>query len=453
MPGMKKAHFIAIGGSAMHNLALALGQEGYTVTGSDDEIAEPSRSRLARAGMLPDEIGWFPEKISTDIDEVIVGMHARSDNPELRKAIELGLKVYSYPAYLYARAKNKKRVVIGGSHGKTTITSMVLHVLQHAGIDADYMVGAQLEGFDIMVRLTEKAKWMVMEGDEYLTSPLDPQPKFLHYHPHIAVISGIGWDHMNVFPTFGNYLHQFRLFIQSIEQGGVLIYCSDDAQLCALAEEAACLKTAYGTHNHRVIDEKTLLIDQKGNTIPMQIFGAHNMANVSAAKEVCLTMGVEERVFYQAISSFKGASRRLELLWEKGNTAVFRDFAHAPSKVKASVRALREQFPTRKLLSCLELHTFSSLNDQFLPQYKDSLSLSDEAVVFYDPHAVALKRLPAISAESIRQAFNHPSLRVITNPEELAVFLNAVDIKNTVAVFMSSGNFGGYDFNQLKSCL
>ena len=435
----------------MHNLALALSREGYVVSGSDDEIAEPSRSRLLREGILPEQEGWFPDKIQQNLDLVILGMHARSNNPELIRAIELAIPVFSYPEYLYERSKNKTRVVIGGSHGKTTITSMILHVLNYCKIETDYMVGAQLEGFDIMVRLSETAKWMVFEGDEYLTSPLDPKPKFLHYHPDIALISGIGWDHMNVFPTFDSYLQQFRLFVDSISPGGQLIWFGEDQFLKDIAKSAHCKSTSYFVHPHETSDEKTFLLRPDKEPVMMQVFGSHNMANLSAALQVCLSMGVDEDAFYEAISSFKGASRRLEMVWKHNGSSAYRDFAHAPSKVKASVKALHEQFPDKNLIACLELHTYSSLSKSFLNQYEETLSDANAAIVFYDPHAVELKKLPPLDFDFIRLSFNHSNLKVFSDIFQLDQYLKSIFVSNSIVVFMSSGNFAGYDFSNLKS--
>lgn len=447
---MKRIHFIAIGGSAMHNLAIALHRKGELVGGSDDEIFEPSRDRLLKEGLLPAEMGWFSEKISADLDAVILGMHAKADNPELLEAQKLSVPIFSYPEYLYEQSKNKKRVVIGGSHGKTTITAMILHVLQIAGIDCDYMVGAQLEGFDVMVRITEKAPWMILEGDEYLTSPIDRVPKFLHYHPHIAVVSGIGWDHVNVFPTFEDYLKQFRLFIQSIEKEGILIYNQADAEVEKLANEAVVNKIGYQQHISRTKGGKTSLLASSGEKIPVEIFGAHNMLNLNAAKEVCLQMGVDVALFYQAISSFKGASRRLELLFENPKAIVYRDFAHAPSKVKATSIALHDQYPDHLLLLCFELHTFSSLSEDFIDHYKNSLDEADEAIVFYDPHAVALKRLPEMTDERIKAAFGKYNLHVAHNKHELIDVLKQFKKRPIAAAFMSSGSFNGLTKEELE---
>src|SRR5574344_892067 len=396
---MRKVHFIAIGGSAMHNLAIALHRKGYDVTGSDDEIFEPSRTRLEREGILPEELGWHPEKLNDSYDAGILGMHARIDNPELIRAQEIGLKNYSYPEYLYEQSKDKIRIVIGGSHGKTTITSIVLHVMKDAGIDTDFMVGAQLEGFDVMVRLSDTAKYMVIEGDEYLTSPIDRIPKFHKYHPHIAVISGIGWDLVNVFPTFDSYLEQFRIFINTIENNGCLIFDNTDAEARRLAASSKLTHLGYGIHPYHSNDGKTFLSLDNGDEVEVRIFGEHNMKNINAARLVLNRIGVTDEQFYNSIKSFKGAARRLENLIdnkEKGNV-VFRDFAHAPSKVLATVNAIREKYSEKYFLAVFELHTYSSLSEVFIDHYANCLDKCDKAVVFYDPHAVAVKKLDMMS--------------------------------------------------------
>ena len=448
---MKKVHFIAIGGSAMHNLAIALHRKGYEVTGSDDEIFEPSKSRLAKEGILPEQWGWFPEKLDTSYDAVILGMHARIDNPELVRAQELGLKVYSYPEYLYEQSKDKTRIVVGGSHGKTTITSMILHVLKQVGIETDFMVGAQLEGFDVMVRLSETAKYMVMEGDEYLTSPIDRVPKFHHYHPHIAVISGIGWDHVNVFPTFDNYLEQFRVFVRTIEKGGSLIYDQTDPEAEKIAQGASCQTFGYGVHPFESEGLKTVLLLPDGQKKEVGVFGSHNMKNINAARLVCRQLGVTDAQFYEAIATFKGAARRLELLFESEDNLVFRDFAHAPSKVMASVKALREQFPEKQLIAVFELHTYSSLSEVFIDHYAHCLDNCDKAVVFYDPHAVAIKKLEMMTDERIIKGFQRPDLKVVHSKDELVNLLNGLKRENMVGGFMSSGDFNGLTTDDLKT--
>lgn len=448
---MNRVHFIAVGGSAMHNLAIALHRKGYEVSGSDDEIFEPSRTRLENEGILPQKTGWFPEKIDKNLDAVILGMHARIDNPELVRAQELGIKVYSYPEYLYQQSKDKKRIVIGGSHGKTTITSMILHVLNRVGIETDFMVGAQLEGFDCMVRLSETSKLMVMEGDEYLTSPIDRVPKFHHYHPHIAVISGIGWDHINVFPTFDNYLEQFRIFVKTIEKGGCLIYDKTDEEAEKIAKTATVKTIGYEPHPFEIDDVSTNLLFNDGSKLPMQIFGKHNMLNINAARYVCRELGVSDKDFYDAISSFKGAARRLELLFDNNNNFVFRDFAHAPSKVKASVNALREQFPKHKLIAFFELHTYSSLSEQFISHYENCLDNCDKAFVFYDPHAVELKKLPLMTSEKIVNGFKRADIQVIHSKDELLNELNKLSKESLVLAFMSSGSFNGLTTDDLKA--
>lgn len=448
---MRKVHFIAIGGSAMHNLAIALHRKGYDVTGSDDEIFEPSRTRLEREGILPEELGWHPEKLNDSYDAVILGMHARIDNPELIRAQEIGLKIYSYPEYLYEQSKDKIRIVIGGSHGKTTITSMVLHVMKDAGIDTDFMVGAQLEGFDVMVRLSDTAKYMVIEGDEYLTSPIDRIPKFHKYHPHIAVISGIGWDHVNVFPTFDSYLEQFRIFINTIENDGCLIFDNTDVEARRLAESSKVTHLGYGIHPYHSNDGKTFLSLDNGDEVEVRIFGEHNMKNINAARLVLNRIGVTDEQFYNSIKSFKGAARRLENLIdnkEKGNV-VFRDFAHAPSKVLATVNAIREKYPEKYFLAVFELHTYSSLSEVFIDHYANCLDKCDKAVVFYDPHAVAVKKLDMMSDERIIKGFNRDDISVVHSKKELLDLIKTLNINNVVAGFMSSGDFNGLSTSDL----
>lgn len=448
---MKKVHFIAIGGSAMHNLAIALHRKGYEVTGSDDEIFEPSRTRLQNEGILPDELGWHPEKLDDTYESVILGMHARIDNPELIKAQELGLKVYSYPEYLYEQSKDKIRIVIGGSHGKTTITSMILHVMKQAGIETDFMVGAQLEGFDVMVRLTESAKYMVIEGDEYLTSPIDRVPKFHKYHPHIAVISGIGWDHVNVFPTFENYLEQFRIFVDTIENGGCLIYDKNDIEAVKIANGSKVNAIAYDVHDYQTDNNDTYLVLGE-KKLKVKIFGEHNMKNINAAYNVCKQLNISDDVFYDAISTFKGASKRLELLFENSekNNLIYRDFAHAPSKILATVKAMREQYKNKFLLIVFELHTYSSLSEVFIDHYSGCLDSCDKAVVFYDPHAVALKKLDMMTDDRIVEGFSRPDIEVVHSKEELMTLLKDCQREDMVGGFMSSGNFNGLTTEDLK---
>jgi UDP-N-acetylmuramate: L-alanyl-gamma-D-glutamyl-meso-diaminopimelate ligase len=445
-----KIHFIAIGGSAMHNLALAMYQKGYQVTGSDDAIFEPSRTRLEKKGLLPEELGWFPEKITSDIDAIILGMHAKEDNPELLKAKELGLTIYSYPEFLYEQSKNKTRVVIGGSHGKTTITSMILHVMKYHNIEVDYMVGAQLEGFDTMVHLTQENDFIVLEGDEYLSSPLDRRPKFHLYKPNIALLSGIAWDHINVFPTYENYLEQFEIFINQITNGGILVYNQEDSDLKALAEKTTnpIRKIPYGTPEYTVENGITYLATPEGD-MPIEVFGKHNLNNLMGAKWICQNMGVDEADFYEAIASFKGASKRLEKISENANRVIFKDFAHSPSKVKATTEAVKEQYPDRKLVACLELHTYSSLNAEFLKEYQSALDSADVAVVFYSPEAVKIKRLDEVTEEQIAQAFNRNDLIIYTNPKAFEDYLYQLNLKNSVLLLMSSGNYGGLDLNVL----
>ena len=450
----KKVHFIAIGGSAMHNLAIALHKKGFEVSGSDDAIFEPSKSRLSKHGLLPQEMGWFPEKISPDLSEIILGMHARADNPELLMAQELGIKIYSYPEYLYEQSKNKTRVVIGGSHGKTTITSMILHVMHYHNIEVDYMVGAQLEGFETMVHLTDSNDFIVLEGDEYLSSPIDRRPKFHLYQPNIALISGIAWDHINVFPTYENYFEQFDIFLKKITNGGILIYNQDDSEVGRLVENdsSPVRKLPYSTPNYTIQNGITLLETPEGN-MPIEVFGAHNLNNLAGAKWVCQNMGVDENAFYEAIASFGGASKRLEKIAESKTKVAFKDFAHSPSKVIATTKAVREQYADRKLVACLELHTYSSLNINFLNEYQDSLNDADVAVVFYSPDALKIKQMKSISGAEIAKAFNRKDLIIYTNPEDFKAFLFSVDLNNSALLLMSSGNYGGLNFDEVKAII
>jgi len=441
-----KTHFIAIGGSAMHNLAIALKDKGYQVTGSDDAIFEPSKSRLERKGILPTELGWFPEKLTSDIDAVILGMHAHADNPELAKAKELGLKIYSYPEFLYEQSKEKTRVVIGGSHGKTTITSMILHVLNFHQKDIDYMVGAQLEGFDCMVKITNDNDFMILEGDEYLSSPIDLRSKFLLYQPNIALISGIAWDHINVFKTFDDYVEQFRKFVASITPGGVLVYNEEDAEVVKVVESAENYfrKIPYKTPDYEIVNGIVNLKTDMGD-VPLSVFGKHNLLNMEGARFICSQLGIMEEEFYEAIMSFKGASKRLEKVERKDGGLLYKDFAHAPSKVKATVSAFAEQFSKTETFGFLELHTYSSLNPIFLEQYDHAMDGLDNAVVFYSEDALKIKRMEPISPELIKEKFKNQNLKVFTNAEDLHKYWESLDKTKGAFVMMSSGNFGGLD--------
>jgi len=445
-------HFIAIGGAAMHNLALALHNKGLHVTGSDDTIFEPSKSRLNAAGLLPTQFGWYPEKITSNLDAVVLGMHAKQDNPELLKAQELGLKIYSYPEFLYEQSKHKTRVVIGGSHGKTTITAMILHVLNYHDIDVDYMVGAQLEGFDVMVKLTDDADFIVLEGDEYLSSPIDRRPKFHLYQPNIALLSGIAWDHINVFPTFENYIEQFKIFVDSITVGGSISYNTEDVNVKAIVEQSEnqIRKFPYQTPDHTIEAGLTYLDTEEG-PLPLEVFGAHNLNNLAGSKWICQQMGVDQDDFYEAISSFSGASKRLEKVVENTNCVVYKDFAHSPSKVKATTQAVKSQYPKRELVACLELHTYSSLNAEFLEHYKNTLDAADTAVVFYSPDAIEIKQLEAVSKTQIATAFEREDLIIFTDPTLFEAYLMALKYDHKTVLLMSSGSYGGLDFEVLKN--
>ena len=442
-------HFIAIGGSAMHNLAIALSRKGANVTGSDDEIFEPSRTRLQKQGILPDTLGWNAGKITTELDAIILGMHAREDNPELLKAKELRLPVYSYPEYLYEQSKTKHRIVIGGSHGKTTITSMLLHVVNALNIEADYMVGAQLEGYDCMVKLTDEAPFMILEGDEYLSSPIDRRPKFHLYKPDTAIISGIAWDHINVFPTWENYVLQFEHFCEVIEPGGKLIYNSEDETVNWLGQQFADKLEVqpYETPDYRVVEGGTVL-SFEGNEYHLQIFGGHNLQNLMGAMYLGEAMGISHYNFLTAIQSFTGAGKRLQKVIDTGSFTMFKDFAHSPSKLKATTKAVKEQFADRKVVACMELHTFSSLQKEFLPHYKDAMQSADKAIVYFSPEVVAHKKLDPVTKEQVLEAFGG-NVIVVSETEEVLQLIRSEDWNNAVLLMMSSGNFDGIDYEKL----
>lgn len=437
-------HLIAIGGSVMHNIALALKKKGYNISGSDDDIFEPSKSRLKKIGVLPKKMGWFPEKITTNLDAVILGMHARIDNPELKEAKRLNIPIYSFPEYIYNESKDKKRVVIGGSHGKTSITAMILHVLNALKRDVDYMIGAQIEGFETMVKITKEAPIIILEGDEYLSSAIDRRPKFHLYQPHIAVLSGISWDHINVFPTFKNYVDQFRIFKNKVQD--TLIYYSEDKNIREiLKEETKCKLIPYKAPEYRITDGKTIIQNTE-----LQIFGNHNLENLNAARIVCKELGVNEKDFYRSIESFKGASKRLELIKKTKYSSIYKDFAHSPSKLRATINAMKSQFPSRKLVACMELHTFSSLNSAFLKEYEGCMINADIPIIYYNPKSILRKKLQGITENEIGDAFSQENLLIFKNSEKLEAFLKSLEWKNKNLLMMSSGDFNGIDLEILK---
>jgi UDP-N-acetylmuramate: L-alanyl-gamma-D-glutamyl-meso-diaminopimelate ligase len=449
-----RIHFIAIGGAAMHSLAIAMQQNGNQVTGSDDEVFDPAKTQLASAGLLPPEYGWFPDRIRPDLDAVILGMHAHSDNPELEKALELGIRVYSYPEFLYHETLHKTRVVIAGSHGKTTITSMVMHVLRHNGFHFDYMVGSRLEGFDNMVSLSPDTNMAIFEGDEYLSSCLDQRPKFHLYQPQIALISGIAWDHINVFPTWEGYVDQFRIFIENMPSDGFLVYCAEDPELKTLAESVnvQIRKEPYQTPDYRIEKDASCIV-REGTSYPLRVFGRHNMQNIEGARLICRQLGISDSRFFDAIVHFGGAGKRLQLLGQDDKISVFLDFAHSPSKVEATVKAVREQFKRRRLVACLELHTYSSLNRNFLDHYRGTMDEADNAVVFFNPETILHKRLEMITKEEVSKAFDKKDLKVFTERSELESYLYSAVAENSVLLLMSSGTFSGINFKELSETI
>lgn len=445
-----KVHFIAIGGSAMHNLAISLKIKGYEVSGSDDEIFDPAASRLKKYGIYPDHQGWDAHCITPELDAVILGMHAKEDNPELQEAQRLGLKIYSYPEFIYEQSKNKTRIVVGGSHGKTTITSMILHVMNRCGRNCDYMIGAQLQGFEVMTRLSDNASCIVIEGDEYLTSALDRRPKFHVYRPDIGIISGIAWDHVNVFPTFEIYVEQFRIFASMIPENGKLIYCGEDENCCKVAASINNVRQKIGyTLPDYTVKNGRYEIHHHGKTFPLLVFGHHNLLNICAAYHACSAVGISDDDFFTAIQSFPGASNRLECLYEDGNRALYRDFAHSPSKLKATIAALKEKDAVRHLVACMELHTFSSLTESFLQQYAHSMDVADEAIVYFNPHAIALKKLPPITEKMIFDAFKRDDLKVFSDSNALFSLLKSMDWNRKDLLMMSSGNYDGMDVKKI----
>ncbi len=446
-------HFIAIGGSAMHNLAIALSRKGYVVSGSDDEIFEPSKSRLEKEGILPQQMGWNPQNINASLDAVILGMHARIDNPELLRAKELNIPIFSYPEYLFEQSKNKTRVVIGGSHGKTTITSMILHACRELGKDVDYMVGAQLEGYDCMVKLSENAEVIILEGDEYLSSPIDRRPKFHLYKPNIALLSGIAWDHINVFPTFENYVSQFDVFCELIEPSGKLIYNENDPEIVTLAAKHKNHVEAisYATPIYEVTESGTCM-HMNSESYDLKLFGEHNLQNLMGAMRVCEAIGISNKDFLTSLSNFTGAGKRLQKVVESNDFIMFKDFAHSPSKLKATTKAVKEQFTSRKLVACMELHTFSSLKKEFLTHYQNCMAMADCALVYFSPSVVAHKKLEPISINQVFEGFGG-GITVATNTNEVVEFINQYVESNSALLMMSSGNFDGIDYDQLGKLL
>ncbi|MFN8293231.1 MAG: Mur ligase family protein [Chitinophagales bacterium] len=446
-----RIHLIAIGGAVMHNIAIVLSRQGNQVTGSDDAINDPAKTNLEKERLLPQRIGFYEDNISPDIEVVILGMHARANNPELLKAQQLGIKIVSFPEYVFEISKHKKRVVIAGSHGKTTVTSMIMHVLKFAGLEFDYMVGARVKGFDTSVKLSETAPITILEGDEYLASPLQPESKFMFYHPHIALITGIAWDHINVFPEYDGYVHQFLKFTNSIEPNGTLVWCEEDEELMRISTDfrSDLAQFPYRTPSHEIEQGTTQLITPQGE-VELLVFGKHNLMNLEGARLVCAALGVTSEVFYQAIKSFEGAANRLQLVSRNNHKTVYKDFAHSPSKVRATVAAVKEQFADSQLVAVLELHTFSSINETFLPQYKGALDAADTAIVFLDEHAFKLKNMTLLEGAKVKAGFQNSSIEILHTKEALLERLQAQQqSQHTCFLLMSSGTFGGMDLNRI----
>lgn len=446
---LKRVHIIAMGGSVMHALAIALKKQGVSVTGSDDDFLDPSKSRLEEHGLLPASEGWFPDNIDDSIDIILLGMHAHQDNSELARAQELNLTIMSFPEFIHSQSLHKQRIVVAGSHGKTTITSMIMHVLKFHKREFDYVVGAKVKGFDETVKLSD-APVIVIEGDEYLSSRIDPTPKFLLYHHHIGLISGIAWDHVNVFPTEDDYVHQFDLFADASQKAGSLVYNDEDAlaQVIGSKERTDVLRLPYTTHAHEIVDGVTYLINGE-ERVKLKIFGKHNLLNLSGTKEILKRLSITEDNFYDAIKSFELPSLRLNVVTTSNNHAIFRDYAHAPSKVEATAIAVKSQFPDRYLLGVFELHTYSSLNKDFFSHYANTLKYCNEAIIYYNPKVIAQKKLAAFEPQDVIDAFKHPNLRVINEVNELESALKDMDLTDKNILLMSSANFGGLNINKL----
>lgn len=449
-------HFIAIGGAIMHQLALALQKQGHKVTGSDDEINDPAKSNLKAVGLLPEQEGWHPERITSEVEAIVLGMHAKADNPELLRAQELNIPIYSFPQYVYEVSKDKTRIVIAGSHGKTTITSMIMHILHHYELDFDYLVGAKVEGFKQSVKLSD-APIIIIEGDEYPASIIEKRPKVFFYHPHITVLSGIAWDHVNVFPTYEIYLNQFEQYLQGIKANVPIFYNNEDDEVKKVVHHSAQHLKAipYDTPAYTV-EEGTTYIHSDEDDYQVSVFGRHNILNMQAAIAVCEELGISKDDCYEAIRTFKGAARRLEKIKENDDIVVFRDFAHAPSKLRATLAAARESYPEHTLIACFELHTYSSLSEQFLKEYKGTMNPADKAIVYFSHHAIELKGLPPITKEQVNTSFDNKELMAIDNKEELEQTVTELlkgSKKPICLLLMSSGTFDGIDWNTVSSQL
>ena len=451
---MKNIHFIAIGGAIMHQLAIALQKQGYTITGSDDEINNPAKTNLEAVGLLPAAEGWHPERITDKLDAIVLGMHAKLNNSELIAAQQQNIPIFSFPQYVYEVSKQKKRVVVAGSHGKTTITSMIMHVLREQGIDFDYLVGAKVAGFDQSVRLSD-APIIILEGDEYPASPVEPRPKIFFYHPHISVLSGIAWDHINVFPTYENYVSQFTTYLENMDKDALLLYNHEDGEVNRVIASSATHLDArpYGMPAFHY-EEGNAVLDTPNGAVALSVFGRHNLQNLEAARAVCNALGVSDTAFYESIASFTGAARRLEKLAEGKDMVAYRDFAHAPSKLKATLEAVREAYPTHNLIAAFELHTFSSLNEQFLKEYTGAMNAADQAIVFFSNHALQLKGLPALERTVVNGYFGRKDLTVTDNKTELEQLITKglqPNGKPVCLLLMSSGTFDGIDWNNVVS--
>lgn len=431
------------------SLAIQLKLLGHNVTGHDDEIYEPSKSALAQHGLLPQHEWWDADSVTSDIDMIVLGMHASADNPELLRAKELGLMIKSYPEVIYEFSKNKMRVVIAGSHGKTTTTSMVMHVLKHNGISFDWVVGGIVPGFDTMVSLDDNHKIIIIEWDEYPDGKINMTAKMLLYKHNIGILNGIAWDHITTYPTFDSYLLPFQTFVDQTPTDGFLGYYQDDQEVTNIMEhtDTQAQTVWYTVHPHIIRDGITYLQTPQWE-VKLSIFWAHNCINISAAKLVCNQLDLSDEQFYAAIWSFTGAGNRLQLIHQDDakHLTILRDFAHSPSKLTATINAVKTQYPDRTIIGLFELHTFASLSASFLPEYKWSFDAADIACVYYDDHTFQIKRMTPLTKEVVINGFGRSDLVVQDSANDLQAWYDNLDLTNSVVVLMSSGNFGGVEF-------
>lgn len=442
-----RIHFIAIGGAIMHNLAIDLHKNGHTISGSDDQIFEPSFSKLKKYSLMPKNLGWNADFITDEIDLIILGMHAKEDNLELKKALELGLKIQSFPEFVASQITDKKRVAIAGSHGKTSTTAMLMHILKDNNFEFDYLVGSELPGYESMVKLSN-APLIVIEADEYLSSKLDQRPKFLWYKPQLSVITGIAWDHINVFPTFELYKKAFTDFIDSHQADSSIFFYQFDEELSKIINNSTYKCRPYTELTAKNQGQYSIVLDNNEEEYYFPFFGNHFLQNASAAIHLAMELGLNQKDIYKALESFPGSAKRLELVWANDQLFIYRDFAHSPSKVMATIKAFSRQFKDYQVFFVFEPHTFSSQQIDFIQHYNKCFE-DLNAYIFMDKKAFALKNKPMLSGPDIENAFGTNS--ILNSATELMkeIRKSSQKSKKTVWVLMSSGNMGGF-FQEIK---